>query len=491
MTAPSRVFGPFALDLPDLAATADLARRFARLVKPGDIIALKGDLGAGKTAFARVLIQALAGAAVEVPSPTFTLVQTYETAAGTVWHFDLYRLQSADEAIELGIDQAFAEGISLIEWPERLEALPAEALTLELLFAEGEGARKLLLRMGGDWRTRLVGESASAARAAAIGRFLEQAGWHEAAREPLQTDASFRHYTRLRRGAATAMLMDAPPPLEDVRPFVRIDRHLRDQGFSAPAILAADAGEGLLLLEDLGDDLFSRVLQRPAADEAKLYSAAVDVLAELHRRPLPNGLAPYGLDLLLDETDRVVDWYLPELTGRPTPPELKREYREIWTEVLGRADVLPAVLVLRDYHADNLIWLPARGGVARVGLLDFQDALEGSPAYDLASLLEDVRRPLAPASAEAMVQRYIRASGADDVAFRIAYAVFAAQRNTKLVGHWPRLCRRDGKPQYLRFMPQTWRLLEQDLKHPALSALRAWFDRTIPPALRRTEIAAS
>ncbi len=491
MTAPSRVFGPFALDLPDPAATVELARRLARLARRGDVIALKGDLGAGKTAFARALIQAMAGSAVDVPSPTFTLVQTYDTPVGMVWHFDLYRLESPDEAVELGLDQAFAEGISLVEWPERLHVLPAEALVLEFLFAERADARRLLLRMGGDWRTRLVGEGASGERAVAIARFLARAGWGDAALQPLQTDASFRHYTRLRRGGETAMLMDAPPPLEDVRPFVRIDRHLCAQGFSAPRILAAEEGDGLLLLEDLGDDLYSRVLDRRAAGAAELYGAAVDLLVALRRRPLPQGLAPYDLNLLLDETDRVVDWYLPEITGRPTPPELKREYQELWTDVLHRAEVLPAVLVLRDYHADNLIWLPRRDECARVGLLDFQDALEGSPAYDLASLLEDVRRPLAPALAEAMVERYIQRSGVDAAAFRLAYAVFAAQRNTKLIGHWPRLFRRDGKPKYLRFMPQTWRLLEHDLQHPALSAVQAWFDRTIPSALRKQEITVS
>lgn len=325
-------------------------------------------------------------------------------------------------------------------------------------------------------------------RAALSRAFLQRAGWGNAARSKLAGDASFRKYERLNRNGEPAVLMDAPPPQEDVRPFTRIARHLAALGYSAPRILAEDAEHGFLLLEDLGDDLFARLLQS-GGDERGLYEATIDFLLDLHRHPAPADLAPYDEARLIDEAQLFTDWYLPALTGRDTPANIRQAFRFLFGILVPEVGMDNApdrrILVLRDFHAENLIWLPQRTGPARLGLLDFQDAVAGHPAYDLVSLLEDARRDVDPDLAEAMLQRYIAGSGVDDATFRRAYAILGAQRNIRIIGIFTRLWKRDGKPHYQAFMPRMWGLLERDLAHPALADLRGWIDAMVPPDLRR------
>lgn len=319
-----------------------------------------------------------------------------------------------------------------------------------------------------------------------IEAFLARSGWTGADVAPLAGDASFRRYFRVKRGAARAMLMDAPPPKEDVRPFLAVGGWLGAQGFTVPRVLAADDRAGFLLLEDLGDAVFARLLDR-GDDPMPLYAAAVDLLVRLHGCAPPGFLPAYDDARILEEGRIVLDWYLPALTGRPSPAALYAEYAELWREVLPLSREAGAVRVFvhRDYFADNLMWLPGRRGVARVGLLDFQDAVVGPAAYDLMSLLQDSRRALDEELVEAMLGRYMdRAAIANRTAFRTAFTVLGAQRNARIVGLWPRLWKRDGKPRYLRFMEPTWRLLEADLLHPELARLKLWFDRVFPPDLR-------
>ncbi len=325
-------------------------------------------------------------------------------------------------------------------------------------------------------------------RAALSRAFLQRAGWGDATRAKLAGDASFRKYERLSRNGEPAVLMDAPPPQEDVRPFIRIARHLADLGYSAPRILAEDIKHGFLLLEDLGDDLFARLLTS-GGDEQELYEATIDFLLDLHRHPAPDDLAPYDETRLIEEAQLFTDWYLPALTGRDTPDNIRQAFRFLFgilaPEVSMDATPGKRILVLRDFHAENLIWLPQRSGAARLGLLDFQDAVAGHPAYDLVSLLEDARRDVDPDLAEAMLQRYIAGSGMDNAKFRRAYAILGAQRNIRIIGIFTRLWKRDGKPQYQAFMPRMWGLLERDLAHPALTDLRGWLDAMVPQELRR------
>lgn len=311
-------------------------------------------------------------------------------------------------------------------------------------------------------------------RTAESADFLTRAGWGEATRANLAGDASHRQYERLTRPqtGARAVLMDAPPQKgEDTRPFTAIARHLSAQGLSAPAILAEDADRGFLLLEDFGDGLFARLLDRGKADEHTLYTAATDLLAALHAAPLPAGLGRYDPATMADLACLAFDWYLAG-SGTPVPAAHREAVRAEIETVLAHLCPGPDVLVLRDYHAENLIWLPGRAGAARVGLLDFQDARAGHPAYDLVSLLWDARRDVPAEVQEAMLARYIAATGRRDAPFRAAFAALGVQRNLRILGVFARLCLRDGKPGYLDLLPRVWDHLQRGLAHPALAPLK-------------------
>lgn len=318
--------------------------------------------------------------------------------------------------------------------------------------------------------------------------FVRRAGWDNAGERLLAGDASFRKYFRLSRPGGSAVVMDAPPPQENVRPFVRIGRHLIDLGLSAPQILAEDAEHGFLLLEDLGDATFARVLAA-GGDEGELYARATDVLVQLSRageRALLPGLGAYAGDALIEAAMLLPEWYLPAATGQPTPQEETARYIAAWKECLAALPPAPDALLLRDYHKDNLLWLPARPGVKACGLLDFQDAQRGHPSYDLVSLIEDARRDVPPAVHAACLTRYIGETGLTDAAgFRTGFALMAAQRHARIIGLFIRLQARDGKPDYLKHLPRVWRMFENALQHEALTPLRRWVDRLLPPPLRR------
>ena len=324
-------------------------------------------------------------------------------------------------------------------------------------------------------------------RAGIVDEFLARAGWGQARREALPGDASFRRYHRLYKCERRALLMDAPPDKEDVRPYVMIARLLARLGFSAPAILAEAPARGLLVIEDFGDDTYTRLLAR-GQDEAALYQLAVDVLIDLRQRFQPAdgaGVPPYDDERLLTEASLLTDWFLPAATGRATQADPRLEYLALWRDLLPLARAVPETLVLRDYHIDNLMLLTGRTGTASCGVLDFQDAVIGPASYDLVSLLEDARRDIAPDLVASMYRRYEAAfPRADRDAFAASYAAMGAQRNAKIIGIFTRLCVRDGKRGYLGHIPRVWRLLEGDLRHPALAPMRAWFDRNVPAALR-------
>lgn len=314
-----------------------------------------------------------------------------------------------------------------------------------------------------------------------VDEFLAGCGWGDARVEPLAGDASFRRYFRVVDGERSAVLMDAPPAHEDVRPFVAVAEWLESVGLSAPEILARDIGQGLLLLGDFGDWRLREMLDQQPGLELELYELATDVLVHLHQHaPMP-GLPVHGLDQWLDELALFTDWYCPAL-GLTVDVD---GYRRAWIEVLEpvASDGLGPVTVLRDYHAENVMLVNGRPGVRRFGLLDFQDALAGHPAYDLASVLEDARRDVPPAIERAMIDRYVAATGNSEL-FERAYWALAAQRNTRILGVFTRLWKRDGKPHYTAFQPRMWGLLERDLAQGGLEPVRRWFDSNIAPEHR-------
>jgi hypothetical protein len=360
-----------------------------------------------------------------------------------------------------------------------------------------------------------------------MNEFLCGAGWKDAALSPLPGDASTRRYIRLHRGSKSAMLMDQPQGAEapqspsnatpdqrralgynavarlagaDCARFVAVADFLRERGLSAPHVYAADMKNGFVLIEDLGDDLYANVLSNGhAGEEHALYGAAIDALARLHAETAPTGLGngkllhAYDETALLAETDLMTEWFIPLALDRTASEDEREEHRGLWRETLRPVLATPPVFVHRDYHAQNLFWLPQREGAARVGMIDFQDAVAGTASYDLISLLEDARRDVALELAEAMMQRYIEARRKTDAAFdgdayRAQAAAVAAQRNAKIAGIFARLYKRDGKPRYLSYLPRVWGYLERDLQYPALAPLRRWYDRKIPTEARHRTI---
>lgn len=495
-----------------------LAQRLALVVRAGDMVALRGDLGAGKTSFARFLIRALMGNAgttpeQEIPSPTFALLQDYDTPRFPVAHFDLYRLRDDSELEEIGFRDATRRALALIEWPERAEtALPAGRFEIVLAETGDPDTRQVTVRGLGVIAPRIE-------RLAEIIAFLEQAGRQDADAVYLQGDASQRAYARMRRGGTTAILMDAPrqpdgPAVrdglpysriahlaEDVRPFVAIAGALGAAGLSAPEILAADLDRGLVLLEDLGDGVFGQLARSegPARQE-ELWTAALDTLVALRAAapPFDCPIEPNGTHTLprLDrpileiETELLPTWYWPHVKGGPMPPEVLAVYTALWSPLIDRLIAEPPGWMLRDYHSPNLLWLPEREGIARVGVIDFQDALQGPWAHDVMSLLQDARIDVPADREQRLLDRYCVTLGRQDAQFEAAqfreiYAIYGALRATRLLGLWVRLLRRDGKPQYLQHAPRTWNYLARNLRHPALQGLRLWYDRHFPPAGRQ------
>jgi N-acetylmuramate 1-kinase len=497
----------FARSLPNEQALTALMTDIAAALEPGDLVTLSGDLGAGKTTFARALIRYLAGnEKIEVPSPTFTLMQTYELPRFVLVHADLYRLTGAAELAELGFDDLPEGAVMLLEWPDRAAGyLPSDRFDISF---------KLATPLGAEARdARVTGYGTFAPRAERIAQlrdFLEAAEFGAAKRVRMQGDASTRIFERLHRGNESAILMNAPPkpdgpPVRDGKPYsaiahlaestlpyVALARGLRDRVLSTPEILHADPQRGFIIMEDLGED---RVVEGdPPAPIQERYETAVDLLISLHRRKLPETLPvapqlsyrlpPYDIGAFLIEAELLLDWYMVSM-GSPPTSAVREMFVALWRNALEPALAAKPTWVLRDFHSPNLLWLKDRRDVARIGVLDFQDALIGPAAYDMASLLQDARVDVPESMEVALLSRYVRARLSDDRNFDTAgftqlYSTLAAQRNTKILGIFARLDRRDGKPQYLRHMPRIWRYLQRSLAHPALSMLKDWYDAYVP-----------
>lgn len=499
--------------LGDLAATQRLAATLASWFGPKDTITLTGDLGAGKTEFARALIRSFAGdGGVDVPSPTFPILIAYDFPRGRVVHADLYRIQEMDELDELGWDELREDALLLVEWADRAaDRLPADRLDVELVLAAGlAGAEHL----DPDARIAVVtghgGFGARLDRLMIADALIEQSGFAEAERLFLQGDASSRSYSRLVLGSRSAIVMNAPrqpdgPPLrrglpysqlvhlaEDVKPFVAMDRALLAQGLSAPLIYSADLDAGLLVLEDLGRE--GVAAGTPPAPVPERYVAAVEVLAALHARNLPATLnvAPrverrlpaYDTAAMLTEIDLMLDWYLPS-RGIRLDGVVREEFHLLWRSALNPAMAEPATWVLRDFHSPNLLWLPGREGLRRIGLIDFQDAVLGPAAYDVASLAQDARVDVPEELELQLLGHYVKLRRAADPTFDVrgfarTYALMGAQRASKILGIFTRLNDRDGKPGYLRHLPRIRRYLGRCLGHQDLGSLRTWYEAVLP-----------
>ena len=485
--------------LADDRATVLFGQDIAAALRDGDVLALKGDLGAGKTTLARGLIRALAAdPQLEVPSPTFTLVQCYETRV-PVLHFDLYRLSSVDELDELGFDEAGKTGIAIVEWPEKAGGhLPAETIFLTL---EHEGA---------GHRATLSGPAAALARierSLAARDFLDRTGNGDADRALFSGDASARSYETVSAGGSPPrILMNSPrlvlgPPVRDGKPyaeiahtaqtvaaFVAIARMLKQGGVTVPEIFEQDLEQGFLLIENLGDGNFLDAAGQPVPEHLK---AAARLLAEMHGKDWPeefeaapgiiHRIPPFDRDAMMIEVELLLDWYVPAAFGKPANDEERRAFASAWNGVFDRLEDKEKGFVHRDFQSPNIVWRENRSGRDRLGIVDFQDALIGPTAYDVASIALDARVTMTPELEKTTVDAYVAArqarSGFDVENFAEAYAIMAAQRNSKILGIFVRLHRRDGKPQYLKHLPRIRDYLRRVLMHPSLAELRALYER--------------
>jgi N-acetylmuramate 1-kinase len=494
-------------ELHNETAIAELAADVANLAGPGDLVTLSGGLGAGKTSLARAIIRLLAGDQnLEVPSPAFTLMQSYDGLSFSILHADFYRIEKPGDLVELGFEDASDGALVLVEWPERAGGFLG-ADRLDLAFA-------LDMDRGADYRTvTMTGTGSFAGRLAhakAVHGLLEKSGWQEAKREFMQGDASTRSYERLTKGGGqTAILMYSPPrpdgpPIrygksysaiarlaENIKPFIAIGRGLRAEGLSAPQIFAFDLETGLAIIEDLGSEPIAA--ERGIIEER--YAMALATLAHLHGAdlsdslPLDDGetyrIPAYDIDALSIEIELLIDWYAPYIACAQLSSGAKATFVNLWRQAVQEILSQRPVWTLRDYHSPNLLWLPAREGIAKIGILDFQDCVLGHPAYDVVSLLQDARVDISDEEELKLLAYYARLRREADPSFDVAgflraYAILGAQRATKILGIFARLDERDHKPQYLANMPRVENYLRRSLCHPAIAELQHWYEENLP-----------
>lgn len=488
-----------------LAAMEALARELSLWARPGLAIHLSGDLGAGKSAFARAFIRGLAldDREFDIPSPSFSLVQSYNALRVPVVHADLYRISSPAEVAELGLEELLGKSLMLIEWPEKLpENISPDHLKIS--FTGSGGTRDLKLEAAGKWIEILKRDDA-------IRRFVNQSQVAGGTRFHFEGDASARRYERVEGQAATLLLMDMPsrpdgPAVKNGKPYsaiahlaegisavVGVNDYLFNLGYSVPQIYAADVKLGMALIEPLGDKVFSRMMAR-GEDMREPMKAAADVLADMAARDWPgkvpvrggteHHIAPYDLDAMLIEVDLLPSWFWPLQKKSAPNADVKSEFAAIWQALLAGIGAHKRVWTLRDYHSPNLLWLLERKGLRRVGIIDTQDCVMGHPAYDLVSMLQDARVDIDFKRADELFEYYCglrRAQGPFDIyAFSRAFAILGAQRATKILGIFARLSKRDGKPVYLNHIPRVSRYLKRNLEHPDLAVLKHWYERNLP-----------
>lgn len=477
------------------------AEKLALMARPGLVMLLEGDLGSGKTTYARAFIGGLASEnSFEIPSPTFTLVQTYENTRVPVAHVDLYRVGSPAEIHELGLEDLAKSHLLIIEWPDRLPAMDWPDV-LEISISGSGDSRRLTLAPRGKWTGLLE-------RSRQIDRFLAGSGWRDARRLFLEGDASSRRYEFL-DGDHPAILMDMPalpdgPPIrsgkcysqiarlaENINAVIAINGELVDRGFSAPRIYKYDRRRGFAIIEDLGRRVFGR-MARAGEDLRQPMRAAADVLAHIASQSWPSDLVSdgltyrigrYDLEAQTIEVDLLLSWFWPHQRGSEVPTGIRDEFVAEWSRVLPLTEPAEPVWTLRDFHSPNLLWLPERDGLKRVGLIDTQDALLGHPAYDLVSLIQDARMDIGGTLPAELYDYYcgLRAGRRFDAAdFSAAFAILGTQRATKILGIFARLFKRDGKRGYLGHLPRVSRYLSANLRHPVLARLRRWYDLHLP-----------
>ena len=487
------------------ADTEHFGRSLSLWLRPGFLILLRGDLGSGKSTLARAIIRAMAPQVqnLDVPSPSFSLLNTYDMTRVLLAHADLYRLEEKSAVEELGLAELLKDHAVIIEWPELLPGdFCANTLSISL---SGQGdARQLQCAFSGQWAPAWQ-------RHEAIEEFLAAKSWSSETRSFLEGDASLRRYELVRGPQRHALLMDMPqrpdgPPVRNGLPYsaiahlaeglaavIGVNQQLRAFGYNAPDVYGYDLAQGFALIEGLGEAVYGKMRDRGDNMTAPMR-AAVEVLADMATKDWPSEnrvdyqhtrlMPSYDEEAMLIEVDLILSWYYPYRRNTVASSELQQSFAAVWQDLFPQLETTHPVWVMRDYHSPNLLWLPERKGLERVGIIDSQDAVLGHPAYDLVSLIQDARLDIPKSEAEMLYAYYEdlrRAQGAFDAEkFATAYAVLGAQRATKILGIFARLAKRDGKPGYLRHMPRVAGYLRQNLKHPRLHKLKQWYEINLP-----------
>lgn len=482
--------------------TQMLAADIAMAAGNGMLIKLNGDLGAGKSSFARAFIRHYLDAPdMEIPSPTYLISIEHQNPSGVkATHLDLYRISGSDELEELGLEDALTHSVVLIEWPQNAaDALPEPTLEITIEIT-GEFTRQINIQFGN--KADLIKRSIS------IGSFLRQNWSKNISRTPFPADASSRNYEKVETDSEMRILMDAPktpdgPPVqnglpysqiahlaEEVRPFVAIANTLNDHGFCAPQIYARDYDDGLILLEHLGNGKIVDEINQPIAER---YIDSGELLANMHAIDWPQQLTMddgeiyqipnYDTGAMHIEVQLLAEWYLRDFDGKFSADDIA-EFNAIWKDYCAAAQDFRKSIVLRDYHSPNIIWREHHDLNQRIGLIDFQDALIGPAAYDVASLAQDARVVVPDELESQIIDRYLKSITAVDAnfdaqKFEFEYALMGALRASKVLGFCVRVDLRDGKPQYRKLIPSVRHTLKKNLQHPALAEYKNWCERVI------------
>jgi aminoglycoside/choline kinase family phosphotransferase len=299
---------------------------------------------------------------------------------------------------------------------------------------------------------------------------------------PIVGDAGLRDYFRLSTQDSNYIIMDCPPSYTSVKPFIDVAQFLTQNDFSAPQIINYDTENGFLILQDFGKvsvrDYILGLEEQDLQERTNIYHLSINLLVDLQKIAPPSELQNFSNDLMCSELSVFSDYYIPYKKNEKISSAKLEQFIEIWQNILSKQTQTTKSIILRDYHVENMMYLDQEKNIKKLGLLDFQDALVGSPIYDLVSILEDARIDIPRNFALECIQYYAEQKNLDFNKVLNDYHILGAQRNLRILGVFARKYSRDGNDTYLQYIPRVLKYLEYDLSHPILRPLKDWLLKT-------------